>query len=373
MKKLLLFFGLPLFFSCGEKSNSEKVESENILENLTYTVDTLILDVGEEIFNPGAYYGRDLSENGETAYWFYEPEKQIHEYDLANLKLKAIHPFETDGPNAIPSYLNNFQALPNEEFFMADYAKTGVYSLAGAQLFNLRIQLENITGFDPEATFSLTNSVHLSPDKKKILSLPNNFAGPVEGLAVIDIASMSGKLRPLPALKMTDKYNVSFEQGNGISRSGDFQSLQYVNELFFIYSGATSDTYTYDWKTDSLKLHTFPHELVAKSKTGEFSTKVDSNERRWEVGKEMRKQITFGQFYWDESRSMYFRFGGMTDENDKTTVYLFAYDDALNLQGETEMEGMEFMLYQAFFRKGKLYNYWVIGEDPALIEYSLDF
>ncbi|MEP0714061.1 DUF4221 family protein [Algoriphagus sp.] len=373
MKKTLLFFCLPLFFSCGENSNSEKAESENILDNLTFTVDTLILDVGEEIFNPGAYYGRDLNEDGEIAYWFYEPEKQIHEYDLANLKLKAIHSFETDGPNAIPSYLNNFQALPNQEFFMADYAKTGVYSLDGAQVLNLRIQLENIAGFDPEATFSLTNNVHLSPDKKKILSLPNNFAGPVEGFAVIDREKMTGNLRQLPALEITDKYNVSFEQGNGISRSGDFQSLQYLNELFFIYSGATSDIYTYDWKTDSLTLHSFPHRLVAKSKTGDFATQVDSNERRWEVGKEMRKQITFGKFYWDESRSMYFRFGSMTNENDKTTVYLFAYDGKLNLQGETAMEGLENMFYQAFFRKGKLYNYSIVGEDPALIEYSFDF
>lgn len=372
MKRLLPLVSLLIFAACGEKDRSEKAVSENILEKLTYTVDTLILDIGEEIFNPGAYYGKELSEDGETAFWFYEPEKQIHEYDLASLRLKAIHPFETDGPNAIPAYLNNFQALPHKEFFMADYAKTGIYSLGGDQVLNLRIQLENITGFDPEAVFSLTNGVHISPDKKKILSLPNNFAGPVAGFAVIDIGSMAGKLQALPALEMTDKYNVSFEQGNGISRSGDFQSLQYVNELFIIYSGATSDIYTYDWKTDSLSLHTFPHQLVAKSKTGEFSTKVDTNERRWEVGKEMRKQITFGQFYWDESRSLYFRFGSMTNE-DETTVYLFAYDEQLNLVGEKALQGMKNMFYQAFFRKGKLYNYWVVGEDPALIQYTLDF
>ena len=49
MKKLLPVLFLIAFASCGEKGNSEKVDSSNILENLTYSVDTLVIDSGEEI------------------------------------------------------------------------------------------------------------------------------------------------------------------------------------------------------------------------------------------------------------------------------------------------------------------------------------
>jgi hypothetical protein len=365
----LLFF--PFLISCGGNS-SEKAESGNILDNLTFRVDTLLMDVGEEIFNPGAYYGSDLSDDGQTGYWFYEPKKQIHEYDLINLKLVAIHPFEADGPNAIPPYLNYFQALPDESFFMADFAKTGIFSLDGKQVQNLRIQLENVSGFDPEATFSLTNNIHLSPDKKKTISLPNNFTGPVEGLAVIDIETMKGSLKDISKLDLTNKYNVTFKQGNGMTRSGDFQTLQLVNNLFFIHSGSLSDIYTYDWKTDSLRHYSFPHQLVAKSKTGDFPTEVDSHERRREVMKEMRKEITFGDFYWDESRNLYFRLGSLTKETE-TSVFLFAYDKELNLAGEALLKGMETMIYRGFFRQGNLYSYHVAGESPALVQFTFDF
>lgn len=369
MNKSFKILALLVLVSCSEKEDKEKT---NILEDLSYSVDTLLMDVGEEIFNPGAYYGIDLSEDCETGYWFYEPKKQIHEYDLVNLKLTAIHPFETDGPNAIPPYLNYFQALPNKEFFMADFAKTGIYTIEGNQILNLRIQLETVSGFDSEATFSLTNNIHLSPDKKKTISLPNNFTGPVEGLAVIDIETMTGTLKDISKLDLTNKYNVTFKQGNGMTRSGDFQTLQLVNNLFFIYSGSLSDIYTYDWKTDSLRHYSFPHQLVAKSKTGDFPTEVDSNERRREVMKEMKKQITFGDFYWDESRNLYFRLGSMTNETD-TSVFLFAYDKELNLIGEARLKGINKMIPRPFFRDGKLYSYHVAGESPALAQFTFNF
>lgn len=372
MKKLLPFLSLIILASCGESRNSEKSEPVNILENLTYTVDTLILDVGEEIFNPGAYVGYALSEDEQTLFQLYYPEKEIHEYDIAALKLVNIHPFETDGPDAIPDYLNHFQALPNREFFMASSVQSAVFSINGKRLLNLKLQLENVNGFDPDATFSLTNETHISPDKKKIISLPNNLPGPVEGLAVIDIESMSGRLMPIPALDMTNGYNITFQQGNGMTRSGDFQRLQLVHDQIVIYSGATSDSYTYDWNTDSLSLHTFPHQIVAKAKTGDFATIVDSHERRMEVGKEMRKQITFEKFYWDQSRKMYFRLGSITNEND-SIIYLFAYDEKFNLIGETELADMNRIPYRSFFRNGNLYNYTIVEENPALVQFTFDF
>jgi len=373
MKKLLPVLFLILLASCGESGSSEKSESGNILENLTYSVDTLILDIGEEIFDPGAYYGSTMSADEKIGYRLYDPKKEIHEYDLEGLKLRAIHPFESDGPNAIPDYVNYFQSLPNEEFFMANDAQAGVFSLSGENKLKLKIQRDNVSGFDPEASFSFANNMHISPDKKKIISLPNTFTGPVVGLAVIDIESMAGKLRAIPALDLTNGYNITFQQGNGITRSGDFHTLQIVNDQFVIYSGATSDIYTYDWNTDSLRLRTFPHQLVAKAKTGDFPTVVDSNERRWELGKEMRKQITFNKFYWDESRKQYFRLGSVTNEDD-SIIYLFAYDEEFNLQGEAELAGLENIpFYQTFFRNGKLFNYYTVGENPALVQFTFDF
>lgn len=369
MRELIPICILILFFSCGEKSNSKNSVSIPILQNFSYSLDTLIMEVGDELFDPNGYSSYDLSEDGKRLYLFYQPTKEMHEYDLAERKLVARHPFETDGPNTIPSYFNYFQAVPNEEFFMIDFARSGIYSLDGQKLESYKLQVENVSGLNLDASYQLTKNSYISPDKKKLLSLPSKYAAQSPGLAVIELESMSGKIVELPALEMTKNYQVIFEEE--MVQSGDFLSIQLVHDQFIIYSGATSDIYTYDWKPDSLVLHTFPHQLVAKSKTGEFPTKVNSEEQKAEVAKKMQNQITFWKFYWDETRQSYFRIG--TTSEGYTKTYLFYYDENFKLTGEILIPDFYYIPYMEFFYTGKLYSFHIVDEEPALVELTFDF
>ncbi|WP_339715339.1 hypothetical protein [Cyclobacterium amurskyense] len=47
MKNVFYLLLFPFIFSCGKKS-SEKTASGNILEKLTFTVDTVLVDSGED-------------------------------------------------------------------------------------------------------------------------------------------------------------------------------------------------------------------------------------------------------------------------------------------------------------------------------------
>ncbi len=369
MRKILPIIGLVFLASCGGKGARENTESGNLLEGFSYSIDTLVLDVGEEILKADSYSSYDLSEDGNILYLFYEPEKEMHVYDLAERKLVSRHPFERDGPDVIPIYFNYFQALPREEFFFTDVVRSGIYSLDGKKLKSYKLRDENISGINLDASYQLTKNSYISPDKQKLVSLPSKFGAPVTELAVIELESMSGKIMELPALEMTKNYQVIFE--DGMVQSGDFLSTQFLHGQFIIFSGATSDIYTYDWKQDSLVLHTFPHKLVAKSKTGEFPSKVNSEERRKEVAKLMQNQITFWKFYWDEKREQYFRIG--TTNKDYTKAYLFSYDENFILTGETLIPDFYYMPYMEFFHGGKLYSLFNVGEEPALVELTINF
>jgi len=370
MKRLFFYSTLIVFlYSCQTKDSSSSAYNTNSLENFSFSVDTLVLDVGAENFNSNGYSSYDLSEDGNSLFLFYEPEKEMHEYDMAEKKLVSRHHFERDGPNLIPSYFNYFQALPNDEFFMTDLVRSGTYRLDGKKLTSYKLRVENISGLNLDASFQLTKNSYISPDKQTLVSLPSKYGAPPAGLAVLDLKSMSGKILDLPALEMTENYQVIFEEE--MSQSGDFITTQFLHDQFIIYSGATSAIYTYDWKRDSLKLHTFPHTLVAKSKTGEFPTKINSEERRKEVSKLMQKQITFGKFYWDETRKNYFRIG--TTNEDYTKAYLFSYDENFDLTGETLIPDFYYIPYMEFFHAGKLYSFINVGEEPALVEFTFDF
>ncbi|PZX47003.1 DUF4221 family protein [Algoriphagus chordae] len=376
-----LFFYTTLFvslYSCDNKTSSDSsISSSNTLENFSFSVDTLVVDVGEEIFMPGAYSIFALSDDADRVFTFYEPETEVHEIDLKNLKLLQRHRFEKDGPNMIPQFTSYMQQVNDDELFLANFYKSGIFKTSGEKTQTIPLQSEKYTGFDPDYSFTMGNSIRISADKKAVLFFPNAGIGAPDGLAVLNTEKMSGKLLPLPALEMSNKYRVSLKDGS--VSLGQLQQTSWVNGQFLIYSGATSDIYVYEHLSDSLRLVTFPHEIVPKAKTGEFPTEFDSYEKMREVSNEINKQITFSEFLWDESRQMYFRMAQQNWQLNEVAMaytadtYLFAYDQEFNLIGETEMDGLDFMFSGGFMREGKLYMRWVVGENPAFFVYTFDF
>ena len=378
MRKLIPALLLVAFASCGEKSNSENSESENFLKNLTLSVDTVIVDVGDELFNPGAYYVRDLNSDQSKAYFLYM-ENEVHEIDLDNMKLLNRFSYQEDGPDAIPKYPNSFQILPDNELFLGGYAQTGVFKISGENVANYKIRPENLEGIPDDAGYSLTNSLTISPDKTTMVSLPSIFGEPIEGLAVINTADMSAKILELPALEITNNFQIVYREGNGATAIGDFDRIHYLNNQFIIFSGATSAIYSYNWKSDSLLLLNFPHKLVPVSKTGELSKSVDSREALMSERKNLNKQITFGNIFWDKEKEMYFRFADMNaqynaeEKHIGSDVYLFSYDQNWNLTGEKLVKELDYQPYSAFMKNGKFYIRTVQGENPAFIQYTLNF
>ncbi|WP_074225953.1 DUF4221 family protein [Algoriphagus halophilus] len=100
MKHVTILFLITILFSCSEKD--KKASSMNTLGNLTYSIDTLIVDPGEEFINlsRGLYFS-DVSEDKKSLFIFDRERISFQEIDLDQLKLLESYPFEVDGPNGI--------------------------------------------------------------------------------------------------------------------------------------------------------------------------------------------------------------------------------------------------------------------------------
>lgn len=87
MRKLAVLFLLPLIFSCGGTS-SENAESGNVLENLTFTVDTVLINSDEKIINLSNGIGSaDLDADRRFLYQFDPSKPQVNEINLNELRL----------------------------------------------------------------------------------------------------------------------------------------------------------------------------------------------------------------------------------------------------------------------------------------------
>ena len=123
MKKLFLFLTISIFAACGKKLTSENEtqsnQPSNVLENLTFQVDTIIVDSGKELFNLKdlSIFGKQnyfsLSQNNDSLYFFDRHRLILHEIDLKSLKLVNNFPFEQEGPDGIGRFVYTFKWLPN--------------------------------------------------------------------------------------------------------------------------------------------------------------------------------------------------------------------------------------------------------------------
>lgn len=386
MKRYFFPFIFLLFFSCGketsDKSQNAKFQveryTENQLENLSISIDTLRVDVGDELVVAAAYYGFGFSEDGQSIFFAEGQSTEVHEIDLKEMRLRRRIKFETDGPNQAPDFIESFQVLPGDEFLLSNYAVQAIFNGKAERVLNMKIRSDGFQGIE-EDMGNLYSALRVSPDKKKAFSLPSPFGGFTSGLAVMDVASREGKLLKLPALELTKNFRVTFSQNNGVAISGDMIQMKKIKDRLVIYSGSTADLYVYDYGSDSLELLRFDHQLVANQKTGSFKTEVNSNEERVEVAGQMRKQITFYDLLWDESRQQYFRFGkkqkGLTENGEQrpAEVFLFSYDADFKLLGEAVVDLLPEVFFNSFFYEGKIYNYKPVEEDPGFVVMTLTY
>lgn len=363
MKKLAFFAILLIIFSCGSK-DSEESFSDNILENLTYNVDTVVVNPGEELINLA--WGlrlSDLSPDNRTLYLLDDKDKTVSVIDLDELKLLRKLPFEKEGPNGIGEYLASLQLLAGDRFLFSGFQNTGIYSSQGQKLEGLKISAADVEGLNSDDESSLWHGIRLSNDQRHLFSLPGNFFEGTRDLVKVDFETKKGKVIDIPAMDMASQFRIVLRSDEMMSVYVEEVSLQELNGKLIIRNTASSDAYLYDYNLDSIRLVTFDHQLVAKKREGTVRNEVTSQKEFEDEMAKLSVQIGFERFIWDGESKRYYRFGRIyqpkVDEEtpQKADVFLFAYDKDFKLIGETQLKDLTNVPAYPFFKDGKLWSY----------------
>ncbi|PZX47009.1 DUF4221 family protein [Algoriphagus chordae] len=382
MKKLLPLLSLVLLAACGEKSSTESSETGNILENLTYTVDTVVVDPGNEIIDlsHGSRFS-SISLDEQKFYHYDYSKTAINEIDLQKLELTDKYQFSKEGPNSIGFNPPTIQPLKDNRFlFVSSGINVGIYNMKGEKEKSLKFNFKEIEGLDIDEESLITYKAHISHDEKHLFALTNPYKTSSDvRLIIVNPETKTGKSISLPNMISTLKFRVSLNTGKLFMGRGEGVSLNILNNKLFITSSANSDSYVYDYQTDSLRLFEFPHQLVAPSKSAEIKQEVsDENEFKAETAKFIY-QTSFDKFLWDKKRQQYFRLGynlipQETPELEKESdVFLFTYDKDLNLLGEKQLDQIDYRLESPFFKDGKLYSYVNVEDELGFAVFTFDF
>ncbi|WP_026956026.1 DUF4221 family protein [Algoriphagus vanfongensis] len=382
MKNLSVFSLIILLFSCSGKEENEGSSSTNILDNLSFSVDTVVVDSGDDIIDLSNHLRLgDISADRKKLYLFHEGENKLSVVNLDQLSLEEKLPYEQEGPNGVGSFLWSLDLLADDKFLLKTFNTAGIFDLQGIKHESINLEEEEISGIQ-EKTLQ-NNRMKVSEDLKWSYTIPGSDfdkeAQSVE-LALIQRETKEGRLFPLPALDKTRNFKVALADGPMMQIYAEDYFLSEHQGKFYIGSSVTSDLYSIDPTSDSVQLHSYELHYAPKEKTDPPSQPEFTDREAWqnEVEK-MRSQVTYGELIWDDSRSYFFRFASVLepslveDAPSHSTVFLLVFDENLALIGETEIEEMDDAPEFPFFKNGKLYSFVNVEDELGFAVLNFNF
>ncbi|WP_339867722.1 DUF4221 family protein [uncultured Algoriphagus sp.] len=379
MKKLFLLFWLPLFFSCTEKGSSEKVESDNILENLTYSLDTVVVDSKGEIINlKYGMGGFDRSVDGKSLFLYDSDRSFFQEIGLEQMILKESYPFEKVGPNGT-GRVNSFQLQADGSILITSFQNLGIFNLQGEQIRSFNLKPSDLVGAESINGFAILNQMNWNSNTEKLYSLPGDITTGKFEFAITNPTSQSVQILPLTEMEKSQNFRVTQIEGDGGAAFTEIYNLTKFKDKFIITCTVGSGIYLYDALIDSLSYLDFPHKLIPNKKSGDIKNDVSSSQEWYEEYRKVAGQISYWEMNWDQSTSRFYRLasrsllGERREDPAKYEVYLLVYDEKLNLLGESRLEEYKEFPRSYFFKEGKLYSYVNVEDELGFAVFTFDF
>lgn len=385
MKNLSVLFLIALLFSCSRNEENKDSSSSNILEDLTFTVDTLVMDPGEDIFNLGmGIRSLNLSQDKKFLYYFENMPPKLLKVDLEKEILISKTDFEPEGPNGIGVFVGTIQVGPDGKLaLLGNNGVYGVFDQNGTKIENLNNKPEGIDPNLAENNFSLYGNSIYDWENEKIYSWPvdTEFKSSSQkpGLITIDLASNSAKIIEAPEMEIVDKYSIVFEQNGSFRVSPQEVQLSEHDSKILISCSAMCDFYEFDPATEEIKFIQIDHHLVPNKLTGEINNRPESEEGFMDEMAKVNAQIYYQKLHWDPKRQIFLRLAQKVfmpktpDEEYKFEYFLLAYDKEFNLLGETKLDQKERIDYNVFFKDGKLWSYVNVEDDLGFAVFTFDF
>jgi hypothetical protein len=380
MKKLFPILSLLIFAACGEKGSSEKSKSDNILENLTYSIDTVVVDSGEELLVLGnEYIGNwSLSSDLSRLFIFSEKGNAIQEVDLDNLSAIGQYPFEKEGPDGTGDRVMGIQELDNHQFAFSTYFATYVFDRSGKKTKDYKLKSNEIEGIDLDDDFVLNNNA-------KIYGAGNNLyaihQSSIESqLIKVDLEEMKADTLSLAKLSKTRNFATMFLKPVAMRFYSLSIQMQYLRGQVLIYSPVTNTVYVFDPNTNLIEEKSFAHKLIPLEKEwGDYPREANSLEEFNSIMAAVNAQIHFGRFFWDNTRKLYFRLSqkgkeiASPDQKLNYETFIHAYDENLELVGESKLDVLQEKIYDQFFKEGKLWSYVNVEDELGFAVFTFDF
>jgi hypothetical protein len=384
MKNQLLILLSVLLYACG--GNEAEIKAD--FSNITFTLDTVVVDAGEEIINlRGGLWSSTMHSDNSKLFLWDNQATTLDIIDLDELKLKGKVKFEKEGPNGVGSYISWISLVDDNQILFADHQGMGIFDLNGNKLSNLKLEKEKFEGDSllegesfhrksfPTAGGSLVYGLLINP-----------WNSPKGSLSKVDFEAKTIKKMELPGEEGLPDYTVELNSDQMSTIITSEKIVQKFGKKLVLSSTGYTDLYILDLKNDSVYHVNYSPQLSAKAKKGGYPSEVKSVERLKEVIQDIHGEINFQPLIWDEKNKRFYRFSFETSPLENTDwplfqpaeqkplskLFLSIFDEDFNLLGESDVSHLGSVPTYAFVKEGKIWFYVNVDDELGFVRMSFD-
>lgn len=383
MKNLLFVISMLFLFSC--ENTVKEVTAD--YSKITLTMDTVVVDSGDEIIN--LKYGLGVNtmceDNKFLFLWSYD-NNSLQKINLEALKLEKTTQFEKVGPNGIGDYLSWIRLLNENEVLLSGFGKFMIFDLDGKKIREHYLNKETFG----ESFLAAGDDFDRNPLLLRNGEVVYGYLGDgiIGNWTFVKADFKEKKLTPieLPGIGELPDYRILLE-GEINSSASPERVLKKAGDRIILSNSAFSTIYLLDLKNDSIYQIGYNPKLSPKQKKGGYPEKVESVDRFREVMAEIDTEINFQAPVWDEQNRKFYRFSFETIPTDIyngplflsphqrpiSKVFLSVFDENFNLLGETLLDGLKQVPNSVFVRDGQIWSYFNVDDELGFVRMTINY
>lgn len=353
-------------FSCSE--NSDKFGS-GYFSNIQIKLDTIKIDpIGQILYLNDDIQGADISKDEKYLYNFNFYDHSLEKINLNELRLEEKLPFEKEGPNGTGQFMGRIELYSRNQLIIGDINRMELFSLEGVKLLTIRYKNFSV---GLENGDQIVGNPVLDINANRLYILTNRLSDKIYSLLILNISSSEVLKVPLESFTNLNDYRFTLRVGNGSVSIDPYVRMEKFGSKLILSNQVNSDFLVFDTSIDSLLLKTYSSNLTDSGKLGNYKKEHETEKSLGDEYTKFLQDINFLPPFWDDKNQVFYRFSyqeikGHDEKNQQkqVKVYLSAFDSNLNLLGEVQIDHLNEISNNAFFRRFPMHfvkdgNIWI--------------
>jgi hypothetical protein len=363
MRGLTILIVILTFISCQR----EPIEVSS--PDLAYSVDTVIIDPGDEIlFLRYRLAGADISSDGKYLFNFNLNDHTIEKINLDEMRLEEKLPFEKEGPDGTGQHVNFINILKGDSIFIKSFGQSAVFRENGGLV--KKVDWRNAINGDGLRYGEIPrNELAIGSGDLKVFGLSYNEKNREVFLDVLSVAGNRIKRYDIDTQKSYQHFVLFLEDPQARTFMDPYVYMSRENNLILISHQYSNELFLFNSEGEFEQTVHYEPKMTLKRAKDLGDMNFSSNKQIQKEYQQLLEQVRFGPPVWDSQKQRYLRLsakrifsehrmeGSSLPEIREVKVSLSVFDAGFNLLSETAISELESESVRYFAKDGKLWVY----------------